>query len=145
MEKTTSLLDGVDWRAIGYALALAIAMSVLTTWRARNTQRLLGKPLSPWTSLIPDTLLGGLIGTMAAVIVPQFYKPLQGFTGTTLLAGGFAVLGPKITDWWGDKGIGVLLRYAGTMAGGVATALAEKKEGKNDGKDDGKDESANQP
>ncbi|GAA3999994.1 hypothetical protein GCM10022631_08720 [Deinococcus rubellus] len=137
-----SLLDGVDWRAIGYALALATAMSILTTWRARNAQRLLGKPLSPWTALIPDTLLGGLVGTMAAVIVPQFYKPLGGFVGTTLLSGGFAVLGPKITDWWGDKGIGVLLRYAGTMAGGVTTALVQKKDGQDDGKTDGKDDSA---
>lgn len=125
----TSVLSGVDWLAVGYAFGMATLWSLLTTARARNIQRSLGKPLSPWTALIPDTLIGGLIGGFACIIVPHFYPPAGELWGLSLLAGVGGTLGPRITDWVQEKGLETLLRWAAGSSVKLLETLAAKKGG----------------
>lgn len=130
-----SLLAGVDWLVIGYAAGMATLMSVLVTLRARNLQHAAGQPLTPWTAIIPDTLLGGLIGVMAALIVPEFIKSLRTFAGTTLLAGVGGILGPRVTDWVGSHGLSLALDWVASGTGRLADAARKRQGGGDDGQD----------
>ena len=122
-----SLLAGVDWPVMVYAAGLATLMSVLVTLRARNLQRAAGQPLTSWSTVIPDTLLGGLVGVMLATIAPEVYKPLRSFAGVTLLAGVGGVLGPRVTDWVGTHGMETALDWIGSGAGRLAQAVARRR------------------
>ena len=135
-----SLLAGVDWLVVGYAFGMATLMSVLVTLRARNLQRAAGQALTSWSAIIPDTLLGGLIGVMFALAVPELVKSLKTFAGVTLLAGVGGVLGPRVTDWVALHGIDIALDWIGSGAGRLAQAVAKRRE--EGGGDDG--ESNNQ-
>jgi hypothetical protein len=134
-----SLLAGVDWMVIAYAAGMATLMSVLVTLRARNLQQAAGNPLSSWVSVIPDTLLGGLIGVMFALLIPEFVKALKTFAGVTLLAGVGGVLGPRVTDWVGLHGMETVLDWAASGAGKFSEAVAKRRSvegGGNDAKSD---------
>lgn len=133
-----SLLHSVDWLVVAYAFGMATLMSVLTTLRARNLQHIAGQPIPSWGAIVPDTLLGGVIGFMAAVIAPEVVKSLHTFAGVTLVAGVGGTLGPKLTDWIGSNGLDVLLDWLGSRAGGLASSIKKRQEGRDD---DGKDES----
>ena len=132
-----SLLHSVDWLVVAYAFGMATLMSVLTTLRARNLQRVAGQPIPSWGAIVPDTLLGGVIGFMAAVIAPEVVKSLHTFAGVTLVAGVGGTLGPKLTDWIGSNGLDVLLDWLGSRAGGLAASIKKQQEGRDD---DGKDQ-----
>ena len=138
-----SLLHSVDWLVVGYAFGMATLMSVLTTLRARNQQAAAGLPCPSWAAIIPDTLLGGLIGFMAAVTAPEVVKSLNTFAGVTLVAGVGGTLGPRITDWIGNNGLDVLLDWLGNRAGALGTAINKRKEGRDDAdENDGSDGAA---
>ena len=122
-----SLLAGVDWRVMAYAAGMATLMSVLVTLRARNLQRAAGHPLTSWSTVIPDTLLGGLIGVIAAIVIPELYRPLRTFAGVTLLAGVGGVLGPRVTDWVAQRGLDTLLDWAASGAGRWSQAVAQRR------------------
>ncbi|PJI52968.1 hypothetical protein CTI14_35090 [Methylobacterium radiotolerans] len=81
---------------------------------------------------MPDTLLGGVIGFMAAVIAPGGLKSLHTFAGVTLVAGVGGTLGPKLTDWIGSNGLDVLLDWLGSRAGGLASSIKKRQEGRDD-------------
>lgn len=133
---TDSLLAGVDWPVIAYAACMAALASIFSTWRARNMQAEAGLPVSSWWTLIPDTGLGMIVGTLAALMVPELFKPLKTFAGVLILAGVGGVLGPKLTDLLSTKGIGILLAYVGSGAGKLSKAIAAGgKEAKDDGED----------
>jgi hypothetical protein len=117
----------VDWLVVAYAFGMATLMSVLTTLRARNLQHVAGQPIPSWGAIVPDTLLGGLIGFMAAVIAPEVVKSLHTFAGVTLVAGVGGTLGPKLTDWIGSNGLDVLLDWLAGRAGGLASAIRKRK------------------
>lgn len=133
MDTTTappaSLLQNVDWLILGYAAGMATLMSILVTLRARNQQAATGKPLSSWASVIPDTLLGGLIGVMFALFIPELVKSLKTFSGITLLAGVGGVLGPRVTDWIGLHGLEAALDWAASGAGKFSQAVAKRRAG----------------
>ena len=135
-----SLLADVDWPVMVYAAGMATLMSVLVTLRARNLQRAAGQPLTGWTAVIPDTLLGGLIGVMFALAVPELVKSLKTFAGVTLLAGVGGVLGPRVTDWVALHGIDIALDWLSGGTGRLAQAAARRraeKGGVDDGEGDG--------
>lgn len=127
-----SLLHSVDWLVVAYAFGMATLMSVLTTLRARNLQQIAGQPIPSWGALVPDTLLGGVIGFMAAVIAPEIVKSLHTFAGVTLVAGVGGTLGPKLTDWIGSNGLDVLLDWLGSRAGGLASSIKKRQEERDD-------------
>ncbi|MDP9763830.1 hypothetical protein [Deinococcus enclensis] len=127
-----SLLHSVDWLVVAYAFGMATLMSVLTTLRARNLQQIAGQPIPSWGAIVPDTLLGGVIGFMAAVIAPEVVKSLHTFAGVTLVAGVGGTLGPKLTDWIGSNGLDVLLDWLGSRAGGLASSIRKRQEGRDD-------------
>lgn len=127
-----SLLHSVDWLVVAYAFGMATLMSVLTTLRARNLQQIAGQPIPSWGAIVPDTLLGGVIGFMAAVIAPEVIKSLHTFAGVTLVAGVGGTLGPKLTDWIGSNGLDVLLDWLGSRAGGLASSIRKRQEGRDD-------------
>lgn len=127
-----SLLHSVDWLVVAYAFGMATLMSVLTTLRARNLQQIAGQPIPSWGAIVPDTLLGGVIGFMAAVIAPEVVKSLHTFAGVTLVAGVGGTLGPKLTDWIGSNGLDVLLDWLGSRAGGLASSIKKRQEGRDD-------------
>ncbi|WP_104990848.1 hypothetical protein [Deinococcus sp. NW-56] len=135
----TSLLHGVDWPTVLYALGMATLMSVLTILRARNQQRALGQPLPGWADLIPDTLIGGLVGAMAAAFVPELWAPLKTFGGMTLCAGVGGTLGPKLTDWIGSNGLDTALDYVASGADRLSKAVSKRRKG---GGDDGSGDQA---
>lgn len=141
IKPTDSILAGVDWQVLAYAAGMAAIMSLLTTLRARRLQHEAGVPLSSWMSLIPDTLLGGIIGAAFAVAIPEYIKPLKTFVGTFVLAGLGGILGPRVTDWISANGLDTLLDYLGSGAGRLSKAVAGRKGGGHDGgKTDGPQE-----
>lgn len=113
MEKPASLMSGMDWPAFLYGLSVALVASLLSVIRARNIQRLMGKPLSPWHVVITDTLLGGLVGGVLGLAGPMAFKVFQSPAGVLLCAGIGGILGPALTDLVRDTGPDVLLKKLG--------------------------------
>lgn len=142
IEASDSLLAGVDWLVIGYAAGMATLMSVLVTLRARNQQAFAGQPLPGWSTLIPDTLLGGVVGTIAALVLPEVFAALRTFAGVSLIAGVGGVIGPKLVDWVSARGVGVLLTWVGGMGGKLSEAVAAEQQRKDGGGDGGNDENS---
>ncbi|AWT34505.1 hypothetical protein DM785_02300 [Deinococcus actinosclerus] len=134
-EVPVSLLAGVDWLVVGYALGMATLMSVLTTLRLRNEQHLAqpDAPVPGWWTLIPDTLLGGVVGTLAALFLPEVFPVLKTFAGLSLSAGVGGILGPRLVDWVGSNGVDTLLSYVGSGAGRLARAVEKRREAGGDG------------
>jgi hypothetical protein len=117
------------WVAL-YAAVMATLISLLLTGRARNAQRALGLPLSSWWAVIPDTGLGTLLGTGAALWLPQIWPVLNTITGVGLVAGVGGVLGPKFWDVVRSRGLDLLLDLlAVTVAGPVSKVLASRQKG----------------
>lgn len=125
-----SLLAGVDWLVVGYALGMATLMSVLTTLRARNQQQLTqpDAPVPGWWTIIPDTLLGGGVGTLLALIAPELFPALKTFAGLSLAAGVGGIVGPKLVDWVSSNGVDTLLSYVGSGAGRLAQAVEKRRQ-----------------
>lgn len=137
-----SLVANVDWPAIIYGFCMATIVSLLVTLRARNTERALGKPLTPWHFMIPDTLLGGIVGGLSSLAGPEFVPVLRNAAGVFLCAGLGGALGWRVTDWWQGNGLGVVIEWIGNGAGAVSKALktqAEKTREPGGDADDGKD------
>lgn len=142
VEATDSLLAGVDWLVVGYAVGMATLMSVLVTLRDRNKQAFEGKPVPGWWTLIPDTLLGGVVGMVAAVGLPQLFVELRTFAGVSLIAGVAGALGPMITDLIRARGPGVLLAWLGSFSNKLSEAVAAEQRRKDGGGDSGTDGSS---
>lgn len=112
-DSPASLMSGMDWPAFLYSLSIALVASLLSVIRARNIQKLLGKPLSPWHTVITDTLLGGLVGGVLGLAGPMAFKLLQNPAGVLSCAGVGGILGPALTDWIRDAGPDALLKRFG--------------------------------
>ena len=104
-----NIFQGLDLWVVLYAAGMAFIASGLTTWRARNAQRLRGLPLSSWLTAIPDTLAGTFIGTALGVLVPPHVPALNNLSGITLLCGTGGILGPKFWDLISSKGLNAAL------------------------------------
>ncbi|GGR39748.1 hypothetical protein [Deinococcus ruber] len=126
MPETDSIFKHLDWSVVLYAAGMATLMSLLLTLRARNLQRAAGLPLSPWPTMIPDTLIGTVTGVLLAVGVPLLYKPLNTFSGVGLLAGAGGALGPKIWDLISARGLNLGLTWLASSVAGPLAALAAK-------------------
>lgn len=129
------LFASLDWQVIAYAASMSAVSSFFSLLRARNNQISAGLPVSSWMTIFPDVALGTLVGTVAALAIPQWFKPLNTYVGILLIAGVGGVLGPKITDSLSQNGVGVLLDYLGSGAGRLSKAIAAKKGDDNGGKD----------
>ena len=128
-----SIFAGLDLNVILYAASMAMLASLVTTYRARNAQRLRNKPLSPWGTVIPDVIAGTLVGAFAALLVPQWFKALNNFTGVSILSGGGGIIGPAVWDLFSRAGLNALLSaLSNTAAGPLAKYLAQQKEGAKD-------------
>ena len=129
-----SIFSELDVLVILYAAGMATTTSLVTTYRARNAQRLRNKPLSPWGTALPDMITGTLVGTFAALVVPRWFPILKDFVGITILAGGGGIIGPAIWDLFSRSGLNALLSFlSNTAAGPAAKYLAQQqKEGARD-------------
>ena len=124
-----SIFAGLDLNVILYAAGMAMVASLVTTYRARNAQRLRNKPLSPWGTVLPDVIAGTLVGAFAAVLGPSWFKVLNNFTGVSILAGGGGIIGPAVWDLFSRSGLNALLSFlSNTAAGPAARYLAQQKE-----------------
>ncbi|WP_407543764.1 hypothetical protein Q0M94_28595 (plasmid) [Deinococcus radiomollis] len=129
-----SIFSGLDLWVVYYASGMAFVTSGLTTWRARNAQRLKGLPLSSWLTAIPDTLAGMLIGTALGVFVPPHVASLDNLSGVTVLCGGGGILGPKLWDLISNRGLSAALSLLPGPLAPLAKALAaQNKDGDSDG------------
>ncbi|MDV6376356.1 hypothetical protein [Deinococcus arenicola] len=124
---TQSIFAGLDWGLVIYAALMAAVMSTMMTLRARNAQRAAGQTLTPWTTLIPDTVVGMITGTALALGVPDLVPRLGSISGITLLAGAGGVLGPQVWDLVVRDGRGLLVRWlAGLVKSPTVTQWAEQ-------------------
>lgn len=121
----SSILSAVDWHLVAFAAAMGAVASLLMTWRARNAQQARNLPLTPWGTVIPDTLLGSFTGTFGSLLISSLYRPLRTFEGIALLAALCAVLGPQVWDWISRNGRDTLLDWAASVATGGLQKLAE--------------------
>jgi hypothetical protein len=131
-----SIFAGLDLWVVLYAAGMASFISILTTWRARNSLRARGLPLdTSWLTAIPDTLAGALVGTFAGVLIPPHVPILDNLSGVTALCGGGGILGPKLWDLISSKGLNaLLLTVSGPILGALAKNLAaQNKDGDSDG------------
>lgn len=119
------LFDSIDWSAVAYAAFMATLISVLMTVRQRNLQAAAGKPLSPWRTVIPDTLIGTVTGTLLALGVPAKWPALHTVSGIGFLAGAGGLLGPKIWALVASSGLQIGLKAAAGALAGPLGALAK--------------------
>ena len=128
-----SIFSELDVLVILYAAGMAMIASLVTTYRARNAQKLRNQPLSPWATVLPDVIAGTLVGVFAALLVPQWWKALNNFTGVSILAGGGGIIGPAVWDLFSRSGLNALLTLlSNTAAGPAARYLAQQKDGSRD-------------
>ena len=129
-----SIFSELDVLVILYAAGMAMIASLVTTYRARNAQRLRNQPLSPWGTVLPDVIAGTLVGAFAALLVPLWFKAAGNFTGVSILAGGGGIIGPAVWDLFSRSGLNALLSFlSNTAAGPAARYLAQQqKEGRDD-------------
>lgn len=126
------LLHGLDWLALGYAAALAFAVSWLMTSRARAVQRSQGLPLTPWDAVLSDTLLGAILGALTGLAAITYLESAKNAAGLFMASAAGSVVGPRLMDWLRSNGLKVLLAYVGHLAGGVGKAVREAREGEDD-------------
>lgn len=131
-----SLLSGVDWKVVGYAFGMGTLMSILITLRARAQPLPPGQTRPGWATLIPDTLLGGIIGVIFALGGPELFRALRSFLGVTILAGVGGILGPKLTDWVSLNGLDTLLDFAGGGADRFSKAISRRRAAQGEGDDE---------
>ena len=129
-----SIFAGLDLNVILYAAGMAMIASFVTTYRARNAQRLRNRPLSPWGTVLPDVIAGTLVGAFAALLVPSWFKSMNNFTGVSILSGGGGIIGPAVWDLFSRSGLNALLSFlSNTAAGPAARYLAQQqKDGSRD-------------
>lgn len=120
-----SLFGSIDWSAVAYAAFMATLISVLMTVRQRNLQAAAGKPLSPWRTVIPDTLIGTVTGTLLALGVPAKWPELHTVSGIGFLAGVGGLLGPKIWALVASNGLQIGLKAAAGAFAGPLGVLAK--------------------
>lgn len=119
--QVVGILSGHDWLAIAYAASLALLLSLLLTARARAVQRAEGKPLTPWSIVIYDTLLGGFTGGIGALLtVTKFPNAAGLFLGAAI----GAAVGPPLMDWLRKHGPAVTRAYAGKKVKDLSDALS---------------------
>lgn len=113
-----NIFDGVDLEVVAYAAFMSTLISLVMTMRERNKQRLTGLPLSPWSTVLPDTLIGLLTGVGLALTVPRASPMFNNVTGVGFLAGFGGIVGPKLWDFISTNGLGIGLKaLAGSLAG----------------------------
>jgi FtsH-binding integral membrane protein len=127
-----SIFKNLDWQVVLYAASMAIVMSIVMTWRARNHQKAAGLALASWTSLVPDTIIGTITGTVAAIGVPLVVPVLQTFLGVTACAGVGGVLGPKLWDFIQGNGMGIFKAWIANAFTGLGKAMATATKDKED-------------
>lgn len=129
-----SIFAGLDLNVILYAAGMAMIASLVTTYRARNAQRLRNHPLSPWGTVLPDVIAGTLVGAFAALLMPRWFASLNNFTGVSILSGGGGIIGPAVWDLFSRAGLNALLAaLSNTVAGPLTKYLAQQqKDGTND-------------
>ena len=117
MQKS-NVFAAVDPHVVLYSAFMATLISLLMTARDRNRQRVQGLPLSPWLTVVPDTLIGTLTGTLLALALPERISQLNSVSGIGFLAGFGGVAGPKLWDLISKDGLGIVLKaLAGSLSG----------------------------
>lgn len=116
-----NVFAAVDLSVVLYAAFMATLISLLMTARDRNRQRAQGLPLSPWLTVVPDTLIGTTTGTLLALALPERIPQLNSVSGIGFLAGFGGVAGPKLWDLISKDGLGIVLK---TLAGALSGPLA---------------------
>lgn len=113
-----NIFDGVDLEVVAYAAFMSTLISLVMTMRERNKQRLTGLPLSPWSTVLPDTIIGLLTGVGLALTIPRAAPIFNNITGVGFLAGFGGIVGPKLWDLISTNGLGIGLKaLAGSLAG----------------------------
>lgn len=113
-----NIFDNVDLEVVAYAAFMSILISLVMTMRERNKQRLTGLPLSPWSTVLPDTIIGLLTGVGLALTIPRASPMFNNITGVGFLAGFGGIVGPKLWDLISTNGLGIGLKaLAGSLAG----------------------------
>ncbi|MFC4637004.1 hypothetical protein [Deinococcus hohokamensis] len=130
---TENIFSGVDWHAVAFASGVGVVWSLVLTWRARNAQALRNLPLTPWRTVLPDTVVATFTGTVSALFVPTLAPALKTFAGVALLAMGGAAVGPKLWAFVSRNGFDTLIDFAASSASGplqkLAQAAAKRKDG----------------
>lgn len=131
-----AFLAAVDWSLVAYAAGMGALMSLLMTWRTRNAQKARDLPLSPWTTLIPDTLIAMVTATLGTLGITAKFPALRTFEGVGLVAAALAVLGPQLWDVITTSGKDAVLTWAAKSLGGPLQALADAAKRKGGPPDD---------
>lgn len=133
-----SFFASVDWQLVAYAAFVGAVMSLLQTWRDRNAQKAKNLPLSPWSTLLPDTLIAALTGTFGSMLIAAKWQALNTFEGIGGLSAFFGTIAPMIWAWAKANGWETLIdALAGATSGGLQKlAEAAAKRGKGGQPDD---------
>lgn len=119
-----SVFAGLDLGTVLYAAFMATLISLIMTLRERNRQAAQQLPLTPWRTVIPDTVLGTITGTACALGLPMVWPSLHNVVAVGVLAGAGGVLGPKVWDLISTNGLQVGLQAIAESAAGPLAKLA---------------------
>lgn len=122
------IFKDLDVVTVGYAAFMATLISLLHTWSTRNRQAIKGEKLSPWRTVIPDTLIGTITGSLLAAGVPDLWPKFHSFTGVSLIAGTGGLLGPKLWDLISNNGMSLLLDYVANAVTGPLGKWAKARQ-----------------
>ncbi|MBZ9713736.1 hypothetical protein [Deinococcus multiflagellatus] len=126
MTQPAAFLSAVDWSLVAYAAGMGALVSLLETVRSRNAQRGKQLPLSPWGTVLPESLVSALVGTLGTLVITGLVKPLRTFEGVGLVAAVLAVIVPRAWEFLRNNGWEVAVDWAAASATGPLQKLAEK-------------------
>lgn len=104
-----SVMTMLDPPALLSTLGVSLTVAALSGMRLRQQLPQTQRP--HWTATLTDTLLGGLVGGLAAFALASGLPALNTAPGVLLCAAVGGSLGLNLAEFLRTKGLGVLLRW----------------------------------